>query len=313
MFKKIIFSFLAIIGSFCFAQKNDSSFHVFKQVEKNLQSLQKKTFFSRIEKERIEGNKEFMREWEKIVADPKIMDYAFDSLREVSILIPKDKKFKLITWNLPLENGTHAFFGYLLVNTSKKVKTGFMKHEVQFSYEFFRLIDRSATVKNPETYIGTTDKWFGMLYTQLVQGNDYYTLIGWDGNDKLTQRKFIDVLYFRGDGTPVFGKDVFRFPKKNPKRIMFEWSQEVSMSVKYNEKRDIILFSHLVPKERGSVLEGQFQYYGPDAQFDAFERQKDRWVLVENVEANSAIDPLKPSKKPDPRKNKKRMPDYKAK
>ena len=82
---------MTIIGSFCVAQKNDSSFYVFKQVEKNLQGLQKKAFFNRNEKERIEGNKEFMREWEKIVANPNILDYPFDSLREVSILIPKDK------------------------------------------------------------------------------------------------------------------------------------------------------------------------------------------------------------------------------
>ena len=313
MFKKFIFSFLTIISSFCFAQKNDSAFYVFKQVERNLQDLQKKTFFSRSEKERIEGNKEFMREWEKIIANPKILEYPFDSLREISILTPKDKKFKLITWNLAREDGSHAFFGYLLVNNSKRIKTGFLKHELQYSYEYFRLIDRSATVKNPETYIGTTDKWFGMLYTQLISCDDFYTLIGWDGNDKLTQRKFVDVLSFRGDGTPVFGKDVFKFPKKNPKRLMFEWSQEVSMSLKYVEKRDLIVYNHLSSKQEGSVLDGQLQYYGPDGRYDALQLQKDKWVVLENVEANSDIAPLKESKKPDPKKNKKRMPEYKSK
>ena len=310
MFKKIIFYFLTIISVFCAAQKNDSAFYVFKQAENELKDLQKKTFHSRNEKERIEGNKEFMRVWDKIISNPKILEYPFDSLKDISVLTPKDKKFKLITWNLFREDGTHAFFGYLLVNNSKRIKTGFLKHETQEAYEYFRLIDRSITVKNPESYIGSPNKWFGMLYTQLIECDGYYTLIGWDGNDKLTTRKFVDVLYFRSNGDPVFGKDVFKFPRKNPKRLMFEYSSEVSMSLKYNEKRNLIMYSHLGAKQEGSVLDGQFQYYGPDGSFDALELKKDRWVVIENIEANSDIVPLKESKKPNP---KKQAPVYKPK
>ena len=313
MFKKILFYFLAIITFFCSAQKNDSSFYVFKQVEKELKNLQKKTFYSRIEKERIEGNKEFMREWDKIITNPKLLEYPLDSLKEISVLSPKDKKFKLITWNLAKEDGTHAFFGYLLVNNSKRIKTGFLKHETIQAYEYFKLIDRSITIKNPETYIGTPEKWFGMLYTQLIECDGFYTLIGWDGNDKLTRRKFVDVLYFRGDGTPVFGKDVFKFPRKNPKRLMFEYSSEVSMSLKYDEKRDQIIYSHLNSKQEGSVLDGQFQYYGPDGSFDALELKKDKWVTLEDVDVRNEKSETDNAKKPDPRKHKKRMPDYKSK
>lgn len=310
MFKKIIFSFLIIINVFCIAQNNDSVTFIFKQTENELKDLQKKTFYSRNEKDRIEGNKEFMKTWDKIIANPKILEYPFDSLKDISILGPKDKKFKLITWNFFRDDGTHAFFGYLLVNNSKRVKTGFLKHETIEAYEYFRLIDRSPTVKYPETYIGSPDKWFGMLYTQLIECDGYYTLIGWDGNDKLTTRKFVDVLYFRSNGDAVFGKDVFNFPRKNPKRLMFEYSSEVSMSLKYNEKRNLIMYSHLAPKQIGSVLDGQYQYYGPDGSFDALELRKDKWVVIENIEANSDIAPLKESKKPDP---KKQSPVYKPK
>jgi hypothetical protein len=185
-----------------------------------------------------------------------------------------------------------------------------MKYEIKESYEFFRLMDRSATVKNPETFIGNPDKWFGMLYTELIECDGYYTLIGWDGNDKLTQRKFVDVLYFRSNGTPVFGKDVFKYPRKNPKRLMFEWSQEVSMSVRYNEKRNMIIYSHLSSKQEGSLLDGQFQYYGPDGSFDALAMKKGKWIVLEDIEVNSDIDPLKNSKKPDP---KKQTPVYRPK
>lgn len=310
MFKKIIFSFFILSRVFCYGQKSDSSLAIFKEAERELKQIQQTAFHSRSEKDRIEGNKQFIRVWDKIIADPQILDYAFDSLKDISVLSPQDKKFKLITWNLHRDDGTHAYFGFLLVNNSKRIKTGFLKHKTVEAYEYFKLIDRSVTVKSPESYIGSPDKWFGMLYTQLVECNGYYTLIGWDGNDKLTQRKFVDVLYFRANGTPVFGKDVFKFPRKNPKRLMFEWSQQVSMSLKYNDKKNQIIYSHLGPKQEGNLLEGQFQYYGPDGSFDALEQRKDKWVTIEDIDARNEQGEMSKKNKPNP---KKQTPVYKPK
>jgi hypothetical protein len=310
VFKKVIFCFLITLTLFVSAQKHDTSMYRFRQVEQELKELQKATFYSRKESERFEANKQFISLWDGIIDNPNILNYPFDSLKDISVLTPKDKKFKLITWNIHKDDGTHAFFGFLLVNNSKRVKTGFLQHEVVKEYQYFKLLDRSAMVKSPENYIGTPDKWFGMLYTQVIDCDNYYTLIGWDGNDKLTQRKFVDVLYFKSNGDPIFGKDVFKFPRKNPKRLMFEYSQEVTMSIKYNEKRGLIIYNHLVPRQRDGVLEGQYQFYGPDAQFDALEMKNDKWVVIEDIEANSDIAPVKQSKK---NKRKKLMPGTKTK
>jgi hypothetical protein len=301
--------FFYVVSIHLFAQLPDSVLFKFKQVEQELKVAQK-SFLSRKESERIEGNKKFMAIWEKVIQDPNCLHYPFDSVVEVSKLMPKNKKFKLITWNLPLDNGNHAFFGYLLVDNSKVIKKGLFKKEVIQEYEFFRLLDRSSSVNNPETYIGSTEKWFGMLYTSLIECDDYYTLIGWDGNDKLVQRKFIDVLYFKTDGTPVFGKDVFKIPRKSPRRLMFQYSTEVSMSIKYNEKLNKIVYSHLAPKSIGEVLEGQYQYYGPDGSFDALDYKKGRWVPVEDVDARNDKNKNDKAEAPDPDEAK---PIYKPK
>jgi hypothetical protein len=301
MFKKTIFYFFLLINVFAWSQKNDTAFTKLKQAEKGLIQIEK-GFSSRKEADRIEANKKFIIAWDAIINDPKILSYSFDSLKGVSILSPKDKKFKLITWNLNKDDGTHAFFGYLVVNNSKRIKTGLFSHKTIEAFEYFKLSDRSSQIKNPETYIGTTDKWFGMLYTSLIECDGYYTLIAWDGNDKLIQRKFIDVLYFKPDGTPIFGKDVFKFPRKNPRRLMFEWSSEVSMSIKYNEKNNRITYSHLAPKSEGGLLEGQFQYYGPDGSFDALELRKGKWVTIEDIDARNEKNKNDKAEKPDPDK-----------
>src|SRR4051812_21384780 len=151
------------------AQDKDSSLYVFRQSEQELKTLQHKAFHSLKENERIEGNKEFLAAWEKIIYNPNILKYPFDSLKDVSVLSPSDQKFKLITWNLHRNDGTHAYFGFLLVNNDKRIKKGMFKYETVQAYEAYKLIDRSLTVKSPENYIGSPDKWFGMLYTQLIE------------------------------------------------------------------------------------------------------------------------------------------------
>lgn len=303
MYKYFIFSFFILNNLFANCQTDDSIFNKFKTAERQLIKIEK-GFNSRKEIDRIEANKKFIAAWDLIVSDKNILNYSFDSLNGVSILSPTNNKFKLITWNLNKDDGTHTFFGYLLINNSKRIKKGFFKHETVEAYEHFKLLDKSWQIKNPETYIGTSDKWFGMLYTQLIECDDFFTLIGWDGNDKLTQRKFIDVLYFKPNGEAVFGKDVFKFPRKNPRRLMFEYSSDVTMSLKFNEKKNQIVYSHLAPREEGTILEGQFQYYGPDGSFDALELRKDKWVTLEDIDARNEKNKNDRAEKPDPEKQK---------
>lgn len=298
------FSILFLLTTtFVLAQKQDTALWKIKAAENELKEIQK-CFLSRNEAIRIEGNKKFIKAWEKIISNPSCLQYDFDSLKEISILSPKNKKFKIITWNLHLDNGNHAYFGYLLVDNSKRIKTGLFKHKTIQEYDYFQLFDQSSAVKNPESYVGAPNKWFGMLYTSLIECDGYYTLIGWDGNDKLTQRKFIDVLYFKADGTPVFGKDVFKIPRKSNKRMMFEYSSEVTMSLRYNEKQNRIVYSHLAPKSLGNVLEGQYQYYGPDGSFDALELKKDKWVVIEDIDARNEKNKNEKADVPNPKDQK---------
>jgi hypothetical protein len=303
MFKNVLLAVIFISSCHFFGRNDDSLARVFRNVMMELRSIEK-GFLSKKEAERIEANKKYLAAWNKIVMNPKILDFTFDSLKEVSILSPKDKKFMLITWNLPKDDGTHNFFGYLLVNNSKRIKKGLFKHETISQYEYFVLFDQSLFIKNPETYVGTTGKWFGMLYYDMIETGDNYTLLGFDPNDNLTKKKFVDVLWFRADGTPFFGKDIFKFPKKNPRRLMFEYSADVSMSLKYNDKRDQIIYSHLAPREEGPMMEGLPQYYGPDGSYDALQLKKDKWVVVEDVDARNERSKNDRKKKPDPKEQK---------
>lgn len=304
---RTLFIFIFSLGYIvCSSQKQDTlAAKSLTQIEYEMKETETLVFNSKKEQERFEANKKFLKLWEQALKSQESLSYGFDSIKGVSKLMPEDKKFRIITWNVFKNDGTQAYFGFIQVNNTKVTKHGLFKKTVSNEYEVFQLIDVSGTVKSAETYQGIPSKWFGMLYyDRIISCDGYYTLLGWDGNDHIIQKKFIDILFFKSDGTPVFGKDVFKIPKKSPKRIMYQYSSEIAMSMKYNEKRKQIVLSHLAPKDEGPVLEGQYQYYGPDGSFDAYEQSKDRWVLKEDIDIRNDRSKNDNVKKPDPKKEK---------
>jgi hypothetical protein len=308
----ILLTFFVLVTQFGFSQLSELDIKYFSRLEDSLKIISKKVFFSKKETNRFNANKQFLALWNVILKDEKSIQYPFDSLKkDVSLVFSPDKKFRIITWDMRKDDQTYFYFGYIQVNNSKTIKKGLFKKETTSKYEFYQLLDKSNTIKTPEIYVADPGKWFGMLYVDVIKSNDdFYTLIGWDGNDKLTQRKFIDILSFKPDGTPTFGKDVFKFPGKFAKRIMFEYASEVSMSLKYNTTRKQIIFSHLAPNTPDPMLEGQFQYYGPDGSFDALSMKKGNWVYEPAIDIRKDKDKSDNTKKPNPDKQ---TPIYKPK
>lgn len=293
--------FLLILNSVLklFSQNQDSLQLSFQKKETYLKQLAHYAFRVKNEQQRIDSNKVFWNTLKELLQNPASFHYPFDSLKnDISILYDKDKTFRIITWNLPKNDGTHIYYGFIQRWHKNK------KDDAP-EYQLWILNDVSASIKNnPETYVGSPQKWFGMLYYQVIDCKDYYILLAWDGNEKLIQRKFIDVLYFKSDGTPVFGKDVFKIPKKNPKRIMFQYSSEIVMPLRYEEKKNAIVFAHLSPESDDPYLKDQYQFYGPDGSFDAFVKDRDKWKYVEDIDVRNPEGNYSNSKKPDPKKQK---------
>jgi hypothetical protein len=246
----------------------------FKKYEDSLVAMQKNVFYAKTDTAKFRANSKFIQLMEEVLLNNLSFAYPFDSLTEINRRVSSDKKLRIITWNIPRKDGTFLYFGFIQ-----------SLHPNTHKYEIYKLIDKSSSVKNPETYISDHTKWFGMLYYTIIACNDYYILLGWDGNNKVTSRKFIDVLSFKKDGSPVFGKEVFKMPKKIPKRVMFEYNAQLTMTLKYNDALKAIVFDHLTPKE--SYLEGQYQFYGPDFSYDAFVLRRGKWDFEEDVDAKN--------------------------
>ncbi len=188
---------------------------------------------------KYEANTKFKNILRTALNENNSFNYPFDSLKTVAVLVSPDKKFRIINWNLPKSDGTYEYFAFMQsYNSNRK------------AYDLIELIDKSDEITNPEFKTLDKKNWYGAHYYKIIMtkssGRKYYTLLGWDGNNLLSTRKIIDVITLKSNGKPKFGYSLFRKYKKRAKRVIFEYSEQVSMSLKYE-------YQHVVIKSKGKV------------------------------------------------------------
>ncbi len=202
--------------------------------------------------------------------------FAFDSLKKYKVLIQTpDKDVKVFTWDVEAEDGTHTFFGFVHAYIKKLKK-----------FETYQLTDKSDGVRDPENAIVDNTNWFGAYYYQIIpvkyKKKKYFVLLGWDGNNRISNKRLIDVLYLSDKGFPKFGAPIFYNEQmKLKKRIIFEFQAGLFMSLKYEESNDAILFDHLSPSNPNLI--GEYSFYGPDFSYDMMKFKDGKWVYIKDV------------------------------
>ncbi|MFZ1688204.1 MAG: hypothetical protein WAU70_12315 [Flavobacteriales bacterium] len=204
-----------------------------------------------------------------------------------------DGKFRLFTWNIPMEDGSHGYEGLLLVHDKKK-------------NVLIELHDRTATLGVPERGEFDADHWYGALYYAVVPvkkgGKTLYTLLGWKGYSKVETRKVVEVISFKGSA-PRFGAEVFDAldAKGKPARIrrsrlIFGFNFQASMSLKWDGANARIVCDHLSSSRQD--LEGQWPFYGPDMSYDAYVWDKNHWMYQRDIDARGTERDGKPWNRP---------------
>ena len=114
-------------------------------------------------------------------------------------------------------------------------------------------------------------------------GKNYYTLLGFDDNNMVSDRKIIEVLTFK-DGQPVFGGPYFSFQNiiytREYDRYVMEYKKNASPKLSFDKNMDIIIYEHLI-SETG---EPQKKYtYIPDGDYEGLKWKDGKWVYIEKV------------------------------
>jgi hypothetical protein len=241
------------------------------KIEK-LNELGKSILAAENDEDKLKINQDYKTALKGLINLPNSFDFSFTDLKTISIL--KANKLKIYNWTIPFTDGTFEYFAFLQIKTDK-------------GFSVVELTDKSEGVKSPENKILTPKSWYGALYYKLIHhkkiGESTYTLLGWDGNNMLTNKKIIDVVSISGNGMIKFGKPIFKMKNKVQRRVIFEYSENAVMSLKYHPEREQIIFDYLVPSN--SKLKGIYEYYGPALnRFDALTIEKGKWIYEEDVD-----------------------------
>jgi len=231
---------------------------------------------------------------------PGVDHYPFHSLKTLVKISSPDDKFTIYHWNLPGNQGKHAYFGFIkMLNREPAV--------------VYPLKDMADSILLPETAYLDQYHWFGALYYKIIpclssQGQPFYTLLGWSGKDGLVTRKIIEVLTFDEQGVPGFGLPVFPdYGDGKTTRVIYRFSASTSISLKYEDqtieydkkwnprKRNfeyktkmakMIVCDRIVPLDPN--LEGQYQFYVAAGDvFDGFEFKNGNWIFLQGIDSRN--------------------------
>ena len=265
---RIIF-ILILISNLSFAKKIEiDTFLVQKELEINEQLLKLRSATN--DALQLSENESLIQLIESILEHPGTMTYDFTKFETISTIKSPDDAFRLFNWNIENSEGVHQHFCYaLLPNRGNKPNT-----VIKFKEDKITIPSKPSNTLSPNT-------WYGALYYKILPikyGNkSLYTVIGFNGGTRSSNKKMIDIFYFKGKklrlGYPLFQEE--SESKQLSRRVFFEYAEKAIVGVNLNEELEAIVFDHLVPESEN--LKGLYSYYIPDMTYDGYTWNGEIW------------------------------------
>lgn len=199
-----------------------------------------------------------------------------DSINSVMFKRSPDKKIRVITWLVADNSGNYQSFGVI-----QQLKS---KNEVIAIWLKEKLNTNTKDIENNEY---NEDEWPGGLIYHIQEfkykKKTRYLILAFHGMGTQTNRKTVDVMTIEGDGV-VFGLPIFMRYKNDPDpnfRVIFTFSDQTTMLLRYDEKENLIVFDHLVPA--AGMVRGVDEFLIPDGTYGAYKLKKNgKWERIED-------------------------------
>jgi len=209
----------------------------------------------------------------EFLADDFPFEYKLEGVRYLGQVFSPDSLVKLVSWNIAFLDGTNRYTCFVVRKEGGGTVVTYLE-------------SRNGLEGVGADSILTGEDWYGALYYSIIPFNNsgklYYAVLGLDLNGMFTNRKVIEILSFdAGDGIR-FGAPVINTGDGLHHRMLFTYSSEVSMMLRYEAGSGRIVFDHLSPSEPSFA--GIYQYYGPDFSYDALEIREGIWWLMEDID-----------------------------
>ena len=194
-------------------------------------------------------------------------DLAIDPDIPLHKVATEDGYLQIYTWHYTFQDASSNYGGVLV-----------------FHHHVFPLNYVMSPISSSEEYDALS--WGGGIYydviPQVAEGDTLYTLLAWDGNNGVSYKKIIEVLSFDRKGKPFFGQAVFDHLGRREKRVIFEYSAEMSLLLQYDKELQCIVTNALYANDQRFA--GVDEYYSATDAFNVFRFENGLWVLYKNVD-----------------------------
>lgn len=195
----------------------------------------------------------------------------FGSLKFVGKTLSDDGLLRIYTWNVPTDSG-FVYDGFVQTSTG----------------EYTQFTQSATTFATNEHATLSAENWYGALYYRAIayrhKRQKVYLLLGWQGANAATQRKFIDVLWFDSDNRLQLGLPILENDEQTLCRRIFEYDADIAMFLDYEPQKRRIAFDHLSPIK---YFDDETVTLGPDMSVDAYVRHSKQWKLQQDVRAKN--------------------------
>jgi hypothetical protein len=267
----LIFSLLFPLGLFAKDKEVNLSAKIRQLVE-----LRQATINAANDQQRLAADNEFRTFLKDALNDPESFKQSFDTIPQLADLQSGDGYFRMINWNVPLDDQTHRYRCYIQFYDKKEKE-----------FKVFDLKQGYRDLEGEVRKVFSEKDWYGALYYKIIPSKkrkrgskNTYMALGWDGHDEFSTIKVVEVMTITSKGVR-FGSDIFDTDERNIKRFILEYKDDASVSLNYDAQKKRIIFNQLVPMEPD--LEGMREFYVPVMQFDALEWKKRRWRYVKDI------------------------------
>jgi len=220
-----------------------------------------------------ELNRQVINRLNILWSTPQTFGEDFSGLGRMKTLFSSDGKVKICTYGITFSDYSNLFSGAVVVKENKG------------PVKVFLLRDKTDEIRFPERASLNEKKWYGAIYLDVIenqyQKKTYYTLPGYKGNDEFVKTRVVDVLWFAG-GKPHFGAPIFKQDRYTYDRLIFKYSVNANMMLRYDEKKKMIVLDNLAPSE--PKYKGVYRFYGPDFSYNGYRFEKGKWALLKDID-----------------------------
>jgi hypothetical protein len=268
-------------------------------IEKKMQRVSERMIFDTSQEIRQKSVYEYIKLLKEALKVDGSFYFNFDSIQYMSRVAPDDSTFRVLTFQLTLNDRTVRHYGCIQLN--KKAS------------RIIPLLDYSDTFPLVPQITLSNRNWFGAVYykaiTKKVKNKNIYFLFGYDQNDVFSSRKLVEPMWIEGDTLARFGMPIFEKTSKTKDllteevktknemlyRYKIEYASQASVMMRYDEEKKMIVHDHVMSKnpKHDDLAFTKI----PEGSYEGLKWEKEHWIWVPYVsigekETNTPIQPV---------------------